>query len=127
MEVLMGKTAKPKPGGEYFRKFFLYEKDTGELLWRPRPPGPRNDSFNKRWGNKPAFTAINQYGARHGILEGEQYIVHKVIWAMVYGIYPLGQIKHVNGKKTDNRIANLKSCPRDMHLYRAADSMLFKN
>lgn len=118
--------AKRKPNGEYFRRFFTYEKETGELRWRRRV-GPNNESFNKRWANKPAFTAVNHYGFRYGILEGEQYPAHKVIWAMVYGIYPAGHIKHVNGKKTDNRISNLKSGPRDMHLYRAADAMLFTN
>lgn len=117
---------KRKPDGAYFRKLFIYDPDTGELLWRPRT-GRVSESFNKRWAYKPALTAINHYGVRFGIIEGEQYPAHKVIWAMVYGTYPAGQIKHVNGKKTDNRLSNLQCSPQHMHLYRPSSAALYKN
>lgn len=44
-------------------------------------------------------------------LEGErkQVKLHRVIWIKIYGIPPIGKmIDHINGKKDDNRIENLR-------------------
>ncbi len=41
--------------------------------------------------------------------ERKQVKLHRVIWISVNGIPPLGMvIDHINGKKDDNRIANLR-------------------
>jgi hypothetical protein len=35
---------------------------------------------------------------------------HRLAWMYVYGEWPQGMIDHINGVKTDNRIANLRLC-----------------
>lgn len=40
------------------------------------------------------------------ILEKDR-MVSKLAWLFVYGEYPDGRLKHINGDKTDNRIVNL--------------------
>lgn len=36
------------------------------------------------------------------------YRVHRIVWLMTYGSWPVGQIDHVNGVRDDNRIENLR-------------------
>ena len=37
-----------------------------------------------------------------------QILFHRVVWAHCYGRFPTGQLDHINGVKTDNRIENLR-------------------
>lgn len=41
-------------------------------------------------------------------LSGKFYAVHRVIWALVYGYWPINMIDHINGNPSDNRIENLR-------------------
>jgi hypothetical protein len=46
----------------------------------------------------------------HVTFDGIRYQVlsHRAVWAIHAGEYPEGQIDHLNGIRTDNRIANLR-------------------
>ena len=40
--------------------------------------------------------------------QGRQQLEHRVAWFLHYGEWPCRQIDHVNGNRSDNRIANLR-------------------
>lgn len=40
---------------------------------------------------------------------GVQYAAHRMAWVYVHGVQP-DEIDHLNHRKDDNRIANLRSC-----------------
>lgn len=42
-------------------------------------------------------------------------LAHRVAWLYVHGVWPDGEIDHINGVKTDNRIANLRIVSRQLN------------
>lgn len=41
-------------------------------------------------------------------LHDRSYYAHRLAWFYIYGVWPTGQIDHINCKPDDNRLANLR-------------------
>src|SRR3546814_1788886 len=65
-------------------------------------------SFNNKHAGKPALVAPSRAGHLCGHVKGIPLLAHRVAWAIHYGEWPNGQIDHINGDPSDNRIANLR-------------------
>lgn len=52
---------------------------------------------------------VNAQGYRCVSLDGRTYLAHRLAWLFVNGEWPLDQIDHINGVRSDNRIANLRA------------------
>jgi hypothetical protein len=87
-----------------------YEADTGLLFWKSRPNG--TPQWNGRFAGKEAFTSEYPGGYKHGDIFGLRVRAHRVIWAMHNGMWPDGEIDHINGNPRDNRIENLREVDR---------------
>jgi hypothetical protein len=48
-------------------------------------------------------------GYRQICIDRKKYLLHRLIWCYHYGEIP-NQIDHINGKRSDNRIENLREC-----------------
>lgn len=93
------------------RKLLRYEAETGKLYWRKRTPDVHPNQlsqWNGRLAGKEAFKIAHPEGYLSGGVYGRLYLAHRIIWAIVYGAWPAGQIDHINGNRADNRISNLR-------------------
>lgn len=85
------------------RKDFSYDPGTGELRHA------RYKGGNCRAGMLAGHLSMRGYievGYRGTLLKA-----HRIIWTMMTGHPPLEDIDHINGIGSDNRWANLRSCP----------------
>ena len=86
---------------------------TGELRWLPREACDRYDKmFNTKYAGKLAGTSVNVDGYNVLHIKNEWLLVHRVVWAMAHGRWPRKDLDHINGDRTDNRLANLREATR---------------
>ena len=80
---------------EHIKKRYTYDAATGEIR-------NRKGQVMKGWERK-GYKLLNiRIGNRRNEIS-----LHHIAWALVYGRFPR-QIDHLNGIKTDNRLANLR-------------------
>lgn len=97
---------------EYLLSVLEYNPDTGVLTWLPRPESMFNSHREfKRWntryaGMQAGFT--NEEGYVSVKLNGRDHAAHRLIFKMLSMECP-HEIDHINGKRSDNRISNLRS------------------
>lgn len=63
-------------------------------------------TWNSRHAGKQAGR-IDSKGYRYTTIFNRNYRVHRIIWAMIHNANPL-QIDHIDGQRTNNRLANLR-------------------
>jgi hypothetical protein len=78
---------------EQLRTAFTYYPQSGVLI--------RNSNGNSMDG-------LDAYGYVQVWHKGKMYKAHRLIWAMLHGEFPDGQIDHINGVRHDNRTDNLR-------------------
>lgn len=102
------------------RKLLDYDPETGVLTHRERPaslftqalctPETQARRWNVKHAGKPAFTVVVK-GHNVGCIFSKRLYAHRVIWALMTGKWPIGDIDHINGIRSDNRWANLRDVP----------------
>ena len=83
----------------------LYEPDTGKLFWREDRP---RLSSRGNYGTGEAFKARMPKGYLFGGWKGRKLYAHRVAWVCAYGVWPSGEVDHINGVRDDNRLVNIR-------------------
>ena len=76
-----------------------YHSDGGLFEWVKASGGRRRGTF---------AGSANKEGYLFVMVNGQKYSAHRLAWFLFYGMWPNGQIDHINRVKADNRIENLR-------------------
>ena len=106
---------------EYLRECLDYDPETGVFTWKERPR--EHFKAEKGWKLTNTQRAGKLAGSftSHGywritFTRGGKSVIHirahRVAWAIMYGVWPEGDIDHINGLITDNRLCNLREATR---------------
>lgn len=99
--LLAAKKVSERVTVEEARTRINYDPDTGKLTWKVAPK------------QRPALLgretkSLDGYGYVQVNIRGFVVKGHRLAWLIHYGLWPSGPLDHINGVKTDNRIANLR-------------------
>ena len=88
---------------ERLQSLLTYDPDTGEFRWRVKRP-------------RCVVGAVAGTPTYHGYtaikLDGATYRAHRLAWLYTFGKWPSTELDHINRKRDDNRIANLREATR---------------
>jgi len=82
-------------------EYLKYSPDTGEIHWI-------------KWSGNPRVKIGDLAGQKRSdgyvriCLKRKRYMAHKVAWALFYNEPPTDYLDHINHKRDDNKIANLR-------------------
>ena len=90
---------------EYVRKLFKYDGEN--LIWnKSKAKSKKGEVAGGVWSN----------GYRYIGIDNKNYLAHRLIWFYHYGYFPENNIDHINRKKTDNRIENLREVSQSCNM-----------
>lgn len=84
---------------ERVRELLSYNPDTGEFLWLVSGRGVAAGRI---------AGGLHCDGYRSICVKNKVYMAHRLAFLYVYGRWPANEIDHINGARSDNRIANLR-------------------
>lgn len=100
---------------ELIRNRVSYNPDTGEFIWKPCGQEWFLSHHGwKVWHGKFAGKPVAKQNRGYTIISisvdgvTRYCMAHRAAWAMVHGAWPEAEIDHINGDRSDNRIANLR-------------------
>ena len=85
----------------------IYDAETGQFVWSTNRGG-----FVQR--GRVCGCVVNGYVSI--AIDGKRHKAHRLAWLYVYGVWPKEEIDHIDGDKSNNRIANLREASHSENL-----------
>lgn len=86
------------------KEFLAYDPETGVFT-----------NIKSGKGRKPVGSVADsphKDGYTTSMIDGKNYMHHRIAWLYVHGIFPPDDIDHINGLRSDNRLCNLRAARR---------------
>ncbi len=104
--------AKTDLSVEFIRAILDYDPIKGVLRWKKRPDistrADRKNGHVAGFKNKDGHLVIQ--------IQKRRYPAHRLIWVLVYGHWPNNDIDHIDGNRSNNKLANLRAATRRENL-----------
>ena len=98
------------PTAEHLQTILRYNPETGDLVWLPRT----SRRFNARFAGKSAGY-VDAWGYTCIRFRDQMHKAHRVAWVITTGAWPVNQIDHINGNKSDNQWINLREATQSQN------------
>ena len=89
-------------------ELFFYEKETGHLIRKTTTSNTSKKGQIAGWMSDKGYVNIG--------IKDKTYPRCKLVWCYVKGNYPDNTIDHINRKRDDDRIENLRECTFEQNL-----------
>lgn len=94
----------------YLRERLDYDPDTGIFRWKPISAGRNSKHWNATKAGSIAGSK-NGKGYIYIYLDRYAHRAHRLAWLYVYGSLPRFEIDHIDRRRDNNRISNLRDVP----------------
>jgi hypothetical protein len=99
---------------EYLHSRLIYDGNTGNFSWRVSNSnrvraGDIAGCGNTGHGYRVISLTIN--GEKH------PFLAHRLAWFYIYGVWPNGQLDHIDRNRSNNRIDNLRDATQQENNY----------
>lgn len=107
---------------------FDYDPVSGELYWKQEIPHKYfskpyyAEMVNTRQAGTPAANINKSTGYKQVVFQGKLLQVHRVIWLMHTGKWPVEQLDHIDRVRTNNRLGNLREATHAQNMLNRSDN-----
>jgi hypothetical protein len=91
-----------KMTAERLRELFTYDPETGIFVRR----------ISRRRARAGDVAGCMSHGYVVISIDCRMHLAHRLAWLYVHGVWPSGEIDHINRVRSDNRICNLRDTTR---------------
>lgn len=105
--------SRPSPSLFRVKELLSYSPATGDFHWRVDRGGVRAGSI---------AGCLDGKGHWHIGIDYKRCLAHRLAWLISFGTYPNGEIDHINGVRSDNRLENLRVVSRSENMQNTTHS-----
>lgn len=97
------------PTKQLLHDLLNYNDETGVFTWRVNVGRMKHIKAGTLAGS------INTQGYWRVNIGGRYFQAHRLAWFYVHGVWPVDQIDHINGNRSDNRQCNLRDVSHSLN------------